>query len=297
MIRVDALEKRHAGAEEATLRSVSFEVPAGRLVAILGSSGAGKSTLLRCLVGLELLDAGTVEIDGVVARARQGARACALLRGRVGLVPQSIDLFPHLTAKGNVMLAQQRVLKRSKAEAEPRSPWIAARTVLGIARAARTSGGLPWSALNLDQLRVFLSGDDKTARLDLSLVRDQCGRDDADRGNRDAGIAAVRDAVKAIQQGLNMTIYIEGKRSFDGRLLPFKKGPFYLAQECKIPVVPITISGTEEVMPKARFSIQPGTVTLHFHDPIEPENFGDRDALMAKVRALINSGLPEGLRE
>src|SRR5258708_15346009 len=55
------------------------------------------------------------------------------------------------------------------------------------------------------------------------------------RGNRDAGISAVRDAVKAIQQGLNMTVYIEGKRSFDGRLLPFKKGPFYLAEECKVP--------------------------------------------------------------
>lgn len=117
-----------------------------------------------------------------------------------------------------------------------------------------------------------------------------------DRGNRDAGIAAVREAVKAIQKGLNMTIYIEGKRSFDGRLLPFKKGPFYLAEECRVAVVPITISGTEEVMPKARFSIQPGTVKVQFHDPIEPENFGDREQLMAKVRAVINSGLPEGLR-
>jgi 1-acyl-sn-glycerol-3-phosphate acyltransferase len=117
-----------------------------------------------------------------------------------------------------------------------------------------------------------------------------------DRGNRDAGIAAVREAVKAIQKGLNMTIYIEGKRSFDGRLLPFKKGPFYLAEGCKMPVVPITISGTEEVMPKARFSIQPGTVTVQFHDPIEPENFGDREQLMAKVREVINSGLPEVLR-
>jgi 1-acyl-sn-glycerol-3-phosphate acyltransferase len=73
-----------------------------------------------------------------------------------------------------------------------------------------------------------------------------------DRGNRDAGISAVRDAVKAIEQGLNMTIYVEGKRSFDGKLLPFKKGPFYLAQECNVPVVPITISGTEAVMPKGR---------------------------------------------
>jgi len=118
-----------------------------------------------------------------------------------------------------------------------------------------------------------------------------------DRGNRDSGIAAVRDAVKALEQGLNMTIYIEGKRSFDGKLLPFKKGPFYLARECNVPVVPITISGTEKVMPKARFAIRPGIVTVEFHDPIEPSNFGERDCLMAKVRAAINSGLPAELQE
>jgi len=118
-----------------------------------------------------------------------------------------------------------------------------------------------------------------------------------DRGNREAGISAVREAVKVIKQGLNMTIYVEGGRSFDGRLLPFKKGPFYLAEECSVPVVPVTISGTEEVMPKRQFAIRPGTVTVTFHDPIEPKDFGDRDCLMAKVRAAINSGLPEELRE
>jgi 1-acyl-sn-glycerol-3-phosphate acyltransferase len=118
-----------------------------------------------------------------------------------------------------------------------------------------------------------------------------------DRGNRDAGISAVREAVKVIEQGINMTIYVEGQRSFDGRLLPFKKGPFYLASECKVPVVPITISGTQEVMPKAQFSIRPGTVTVQFHDPIEPADFGSRDCLMAKVRAVIDSGLPPELRE
>jgi len=118
-----------------------------------------------------------------------------------------------------------------------------------------------------------------------------------DRGNREAGISAVREASRVIKRGINMTIYVEGKRSYDGRLLPFKKGPFYLAEECQVPVVPITISGTEQLMPKARFAIQPGTVTVQFHDPIEPEDFGDRDALMAKVRAVITRGLPEGLRE
>ena len=118
-----------------------------------------------------------------------------------------------------------------------------------------------------------------------------------DRGNRDAGIAAVRDAVKVIRGGLNMMIYVEGKRSFDGRLLPFKKGPFYLAVECNVPVVPMTIIGTERLMPKARFSITPGTVTVKFHAPIEPAEFVSRDHLMAKVREVINSGLPVELQE
>ncbi|MGA9527890.1 MAG: lysophospholipid acyltransferase family protein [Terriglobales bacterium] len=119
-----------------------------------------------------------------------------------------------------------------------------------------------------------------------------------DRGNRDAGISAVREAVKAIRgERIHMTIYVEGKRSFDGKLLPFKKGPFYLAEECQMPVVPVTISGTEYLMPKAHFGIRPGLATIQFHDAIEPENFGSRDDLMWKVRAAINNGLPKELQE
>ena len=114
-----------------------------------------------------------------------------------------------------------------------------------------------------------------------------------DRGNRDAGIEAVKAAKEVIGQGLNMTIYVEGKRSFDGKLLPFKKGPFYLAMECAVPVVPVTIAGTHYVMPKKRFAIRPGTVKVIFHDPIEPKDFGSREGLMEKVRAAIDGGLPE----
>lgn len=113
-----------------------------------------------------------------------------------------------------------------------------------------------------------------------------------DRGNREAGISAVREAAKVIRQGINMTIYVEGKRSFDGRLLPFKKGPFYLAAECSVPVVPVTMLGTQEIMPKARFAIRPGTATVIFHPPIEPKDFGSRDELMAKVRSVIEGALP-----
>ncbi len=96
-----------------------------------------------------------------------------------------------------------------------------------------------------------------------------------DRGNRDAGIAAVKAAAEVVRQGINMTIYVEGKRSFDGKLLPFKKGPFYLAMECGVPVVPVSIVGSHALMPKSRFQITPGTVKIVFHEPIEPEDFGN----------------------
>jgi 1-acyl-sn-glycerol-3-phosphate acyltransferase len=118
-----------------------------------------------------------------------------------------------------------------------------------------------------------------------------------DRGNRDAGIAAVRAAKEVVQQGLNMTIFVEGKRSFDAKLLPFKKGPFYLAMESGVPVVPVTIVGTHYIMPKTRFAIKPGTVTVIFHSPIEPEEFVSRECLMEKVRAAIESGLPREYQE
>ena len=118
-----------------------------------------------------------------------------------------------------------------------------------------------------------------------------------DRGNRDAGIEAVREAKIAINKGLNMIIYVEGKRSFDGKLLPFKKGPFYLATECGVPVIPMTIVGTHYAMPKTRFAIKPGKVQVIFHCPIEPKDFGSRESLMEKVRATIESGLPEEYRQ
>jgi len=117
-----------------------------------------------------------------------------------------------------------------------------------------------------------------------------------DRGNREAGIEAVAAAKVVVQQRQNMLIYVEGHRSFDGKLLPFKKGPFYLAVECGAPVVPVTITGTHYAMPKRRFAIKPGVVKVIFHPSIEPSDFGGRDCLMEKVRATIESDLPEEYR-
>ena len=118
-----------------------------------------------------------------------------------------------------------------------------------------------------------------------------------DRSNREAAIESVRAAAEVLRRGLNMVIYPEGTRSTDGRLLPFKKGPFHLAMEAGVPVVPVTILGTAECWPKGTWAMRPGKATLIFHPPIDPAGFADRDELMAAVRQPIASALPEDRRD
>jgi len=114
-----------------------------------------------------------------------------------------------------------------------------------------------------------------------------------DRSNREAAIASIGRAAEVMRGGIHMAIFPEGTRSRDGRLLPFKKGPFYLALETGLPVVPVTVAGTYEMMPKGRFKIRPGVARVVFHEPIDPKQIGDRDSLMAAVAASIASALPQ----
>jgi ABC-type polar amino acid transport system ATPase subunit len=102
MMRVDSLTKTHPGAAEPTLRNLSLDAPAGALVAILGRSGAGKSTLLRCACGLDGFDSGSVAVED--ARVLGGGDPAPLL-GKVGMVFQSLELFPHLRVLDNLVLA------------------------------------------------------------------------------------------------------------------------------------------------------------------------------------------------
>ena len=113
-----------------------------------------------------------------------------------------------------------------------------------------------------------------------------------ERSNRDAAMQSIRRAGEVMRHGINMTIYPEGTRSPDGRLLPFKKGPFHLAAETGFPIVPVTILGTEEMMPKGSNIAKSGTATLVFHSPIDPKQFSTREKLMEAVRQAINSALP-----
>lgn len=112
-----------------------------------------------------------------------------------------------------------------------------------------------------------------------------------DRSNRDAAVESVRQATDVLKSGLSLMVYPEGTRSRDGRLLPFKKGPFHLAMDSGIPVVPVTIAGAHEVWPKGKFRVTPGLIRVTFHEPIDPSAFPSRDALMETVRATIDSAL------
>jgi 1-acyl-sn-glycerol-3-phosphate acyltransferase len=118
-----------------------------------------------------------------------------------------------------------------------------------------------------------------------------------DRHNREAAIESVHAAAKVLRRGLNMVVFPEGTRSMDGRLLPFKKGPFHLAMEAGVPVVPVTLLGTYECWPKGSFASHCGTTTVIFHPPIAPSAFGDRETLMETVRNTIASALPKDRRD
>jgi 1-acyl-sn-glycerol-3-phosphate acyltransferase len=117
-----------------------------------------------------------------------------------------------------------------------------------------------------------------------------------DRQNRDAAVESVKKAIDVLRSGMSMMAYPEGTRSRDGKLLPFKKGPFHLAMDSGISVVPVTIIGAHEVWPKGRFRIAPGKITMVFHSPIDPQAFSSREELMQAVRAKIESALPEQYR-
>ena len=111
------------------LKGIDFAVERGQVVSIIGRSGSGKSTLLRTLNGLESIDEGSIEIDGEHIDARHADLRA--LRLKVGMVFQQYNLFPHLTAGENVMLAQTVVRKIHRAKARATAHTVLERVGLG----------------------------------------------------------------------------------------------------------------------------------------------------------------------
>ncbi len=118
-----------------------------------------------------------------------------------------------------------------------------------------------------------------------------------ERGSRrESAQASVVAAAEALNAGLNMLVFPEGTRSRDGRLSPFKKGPFFLAQQTGALMIPVAISGTERMMRKGSFLVKPGVARVEMLEPINPAEYTTREQLMQAVHAALAAALPESMR-
>jgi polar amino acid transport system ATP-binding protein len=111
------------------LRGIDLDITTGQMICLIGASGSGKSTLLRCLNLLEPIDDGTITLDGTDI-SEPGFNPQPV-RQRIGMVFQSYNLFPHMTAIDNAMLAPRRIHGHSRAELEPRIAELFSRFGLG----------------------------------------------------------------------------------------------------------------------------------------------------------------------
>jgi len=180
ILKVRGLAKRFDKLD--VLRGIDLDVARGERIAILGASGSGKSTLLRCLNFMELPTAGSVELDGRPVGSARGTamryRESELIavRQRVGMVFQQFNLFPHMTAAGNVMEGLRTVRRQSKVEARARAEKELARVGLSDkadAYPAHLSGGQKQRvaiarALAMDPEMLLF--DEPTSALDPELV-------------------------------------------------------------------------------------------------------------------------------
>jgi 1-acyl-sn-glycerol-3-phosphate acyltransferase len=126
----------------------------------------------------------------------------------------------------------------------------------------------------------------------LGMACDRLGHIYIDRSDSARAIASINAARERITDGASVLFFPEGTRSRDGNLRPFKKGAFKLALDMDLPILPVTITGTAEILPSHTLNLFPGAARLIIHPPIETSGYGDSriGELMAAVRAAVESG-------
>ncbi len=158
------------------LKDCNASIARGEVVVICGPSGSGKSTFIKTVNGLETIDSGEIVVGNF--RRAPGVTNLATLRRTVGMVFQNFELFPHLTVLSNVTIAQTKVLRRGKAEAEEKARFLLARVGLSAhltKHPAQLSGGQQQRvaiarALALDpEVMLF---DEPTSALDPEMVNE-----------------------------------------------------------------------------------------------------------------------------
>ncbi|MBO6564095.1 MAG: 1-acyl-sn-glycerol-3-phosphate acyltransferase [Pseudomonadales bacterium] len=108
-----------------------------------------------------------------------------------------------------------------------------------------------------------------------------------DRSNTEKALTSIQEARKSIKDGMCVVFFPEGTRSRTQDLLQFKKGAFRMAQDLRIPVIPVSIHNTNRVLPSDTLDWRPGAVKLIFHDPIEIAEDADVNELATQTRGII----------
>ena len=119
-----------------------------------------------------------------------------------------------------------------------------------------------------------------------------------DRAVPEAAAASVDQAVRFLREGLSFAVFAEGTRSPDGRMRPFKKGAVLMAIQAAVPVVPVSLAGTQSLMRKGSRKINAGKVTVRFGAPIDGSQFSmeRRNELLALLESAVAAGLPPDQR-
>lgn len=110
---------------------------------------------------------------------------------------------------------------------------------------------------------------------------------EVDRKNHARAVASLKKGGEIVRSGISLIAFPEGTRSPDGRVQPFKKGPFVLAMEAGVPVVPVAIVGAAGLNPKKRLQVRPGTIHVVVGEPVSPRHFSSKDELLREVRGRI----------
>jgi glutamate/aspartate transport system ATP-binding protein len=174
IIDIKAISKAYGAVQ--VLKSCSTKVAKGEVVIVCGPSGSGKSTLVKCVNALEPFQSGDIVLDGV--SITDPNTNLPMLRARVGMVFQSFELFPHLCVLDNLCLAQEKVLRRTRSEAETKGLKLLNR--VGLAEHAQNypgqlSGGQQQRvaiarALAMDPIIMLF--DEPTSALDPEMVNE-----------------------------------------------------------------------------------------------------------------------------
>lgn len=202
----------------------------------------------------------------------------------IGLANFASRVFASLWARLNATVTLMRVSIEGKEKLDPNQSYVLVANHLSLVDIYVLYGftGLDIKWVMKKELRSVPV---------LGLACETMGHIYVDRSNTEAALTSIRTARDRIKDGMCVVFFPEGTRSRTQELRQFKKGAFRMAQDLKVPVVPVSIHNTNRILPSDSLDWRPGKVKLVFHDPIEVSEDTDINALAVDTRKTIVDAL------